>query len=146
MALLLRDLGGLLYLGPRGLPGIDRLLKIAPIRQLLELSPERTIVHSTTAHTVVKNAYFPGSRSLRVGQEWSWVLDDLLAFDDDIHLVYEDFGRSEVGFIPVDLGEIPSGLVDSSDCPIRSLLRRTRLHLLFLHSAPRLGSVWQNSG
>ena len=31
--------------------------------------------------------------------------------------------RSEVGFIPMSIDEVPSGLVDSSDRPTRSLLR-----------------------
>jgi len=61
--------------------------------------------------------------------------DDLVALNGDVHLVHEDFERSEVGFIPVDLGEVPSGLVDSSD-------RRTRLCLLFLHFTPSLGELF----
>jgi len=46
----------------------------------------------------------------------------------------------------VGLGEVPSGLVDSSERPARRLLRRNKLCLLFLHFAPRLGSDWQNLG
>ena len=45
--------------------------------------------------------------------------DDLLALNGVVHLVHMDF-KHEVGFILVDLGEIPSRHVDNSDCPARS--------------------------
>ena len=38
-----------------------------------------------------------------------------------VHLIHGDFEQSEVGFIPVGLGEVPSGLVDSSDYPAQDL-------------------------
>jgi len=44
-----------------------------------------------------------------------------LVLDGIVHLVHGDFEWSEVGFIPVGLGEVPSGLVDSSDYPARDL-------------------------
>ena len=68
------------------------------------------------------------------------MLNDLLALYGAVYLVHRDFELSEVGFILVDLGEVSRGLVDNSDCSTQSLLRRTRLRLLFLHFALRLGS------
>ena len=49
--------------------------------------------------------------------------DDLLALDGVAHLDHWDFEWSEVGFISVDLGRVPSELVGSYDCPARSLLQ-----------------------
>ena len=42
--------------------------------------------------------------------------DDILVLDGVVYLIHENFEQSEVGFIPVNFGEIPSRLVDSSDC------------------------------
>jgi len=47
--------------------------------------------------------------------------------------------RSEVGFIPVGLGEVPSRLVVSSDLTARGLLQWNRLRPLFLYFTPSLG-------
>jgi len=132
--------GFLLHLGLRRLPGVeDTFLEIAPIHQFLKLSPKSTSVHSTMAHTIVESTILPGSWSLRVGQEWSQVPDDLPALDSVVHLVHGNFEWSEVSFIPVDLDQVLSRLVDSSDCLTRSLLQRTRMCLMFLHVAPSLG-------
>jgi len=100
----------LLHFSLRGLPGVeDKLLEIVLFHQLLELSPKRTTVHGTMAYTVMESAILSGSRSLRVGWEWSRVPDDVLALDGAVHLIHGDFKQSEVGFTPVDLGEVPSG-------------------------------------
>ena len=47
--------------------------------------------------------------------------------------------HNEVGFIPVGLGEVPSGLLDISDRPTRCLLQRNIVRFLFLYFAPSLG-------
>ena len=94
------------------------------------------IVHGPYRHGT-RNT--PSFLSLRVGREWSWVPDDPLALYGTVHLVYEDFEWSKVGFILVDLGEVSSGLVDYSNCPTRSLLHRTGLRLPFVHFTPSLG-------
>ena len=136
-------------MGPREVPSLpwspraarveNKLLEIVPIHHFLELSPERMAGPDTMAHIIVESAILPGSWSLRVGRERPRVPNDLLALDDFVHLVLGVFEQSEISFIFKDLGEVSSGLVDSSDCPTRSLFRRTRLRLLFIHFAPRLG-------
>ena len=67
------------------------------------------------------------------------MLHKLLVLDGTVHLVHRDFEQSEVGFILIGLGKIPSGLVDSFDHPAQGLLRRNRICLLFHHFAPSLG-------
>ena len=69
------------------------------------------------------------------------MFDNLLALDGVVYLVYGNFKWSEVGFIPVDLGEVPRRFVDSSDCLTGNLLKGIRLHLLFLQFAPSLEGV-----
>ena len=64
-----------------------------------------------------------------------------MVLDGTVYLIYRDFERNEVGFIPVGLGEVPSRLFDSSDRPSRGLLWRNRLRLMLLHFALSLGGV-----
>ena len=96
-------------------------------------------MHGTMEHTVMKSTILLSSRSLRVGREWSRVPDDLLVLDGAVRLVHGDFEWGEVGFIPMELDEVSSGLVDNSYCPARNLLRKSRMRLLFLHFAPSFG-------
>jgi len=69
------------------------------------------------------------------------VPDKLLVLDGSVHLVHGCFEQSEVGFIPVDLGEISSVLVDNSNFPPQSFLRRIKLRLFFT-SPLTWGSGW----
>ena len=41
--------------------------------------------------------------------------DDILVLDGVVYLIHQNFEQSEVGFIPVNFGEILSRLIDSSD-------------------------------
>jgi len=96
-------------------------------------------VHDTMAHIIMESTILPGSQSLCVGRERLRMPNKLLVLDGAVYQVNEDFEWSEVGFIPVDLGEVSSWLVDNSDHPAQSLLQRNRLRFLFFHSPPHLG-------
>ena len=67
--------------------------------------------------------------------------DELPTLDGTIYLIHGDLERSEVGSVPVDLGEVSSRLVDGSDCSTQNPLRGTMLRLLFLQFALSLGGA-----
>ena len=145
LALRLGSFRGDLHFDFRRLPGIeDELSEISSIHQLLKLSPEGTTVHDVVSHTVMEGAC---SWTLWVGWQWSRMPNEVLALDGVVHLVHRDYESSRIYFVPMSFGEVLAQLVDSSDCPTRSLLWGTRLYLLSLIFAPMLGgAIGRNSG